>query len=108
MIEVPPDVHHGPLHFLAFPRTGLPTEFVLVFVALGGNLLPIDFVLLLVPFLQLGIQVFPHVSDDPSYISHSIIWVFLLDALVDVHAIEEESAECLLGRLRRYCPIKVV
>lgn len=87
MVEVSPDLNHGPSHLLTFPRPRLSSELVFITSALLCNLFPIDSVLLFVPVSEHLIEVFPHISDDSGDFSHAQIGMLLLDLLIDVHAV---------------------
>lgn len=69
-------------------------------------MLTIEVVLLLVSFLELRIEVLPHIADDSGDLGHAEVGVGILDELIDIHSIEEESADCLFGRFRRNVKIE--
>ena len=66
-----------------------------------ADLLPVELVFHLVSGFEVGVEVLPHVADDPCYLGHTQVWVGFLYELVDIHSVEEECADCLFGGLGR-------
>ena len=79
----------------------MPAVLILVVDPFLADLLPVELILHLVSGFEVGVEVLPHISDDLGHLGDSALGVLSFDGLVDVHAVQEESAEGLLGRLGR-------
>ena len=101
MIKVSPYMDHCSLKLFTFSWLSLPTEFTFILTSFCSHLFSIEIILLLISFLQFGVQILPHIANYSGNISHSIIGVFLFDTLINVHSVEKESTKCLFWWFRR-------
>lgn len=107
-IENATDMLHGPFDLPTTFGLDLPAVLPLVLLPQLVRSLPIEFVLLLIALLQLGVKVLPHLANYSGDLRYSEVGMLYFDLIVDVHAVEEEGAESLLRWFGRHIDIHLV
>ena len=95
------NLHQILTNFLTTTRPHLPTEHLLILLALPNDYLSVELVLLLVSLFQLWIYYLPHLAYYLCYLGYSQIWVLFFYEIEYVHSVEEKWAKSLFWGLWR-------